>query len=435
MAASNSMIKNNIFFLAAAGNAAVIVFVSFLISESSELSTYLEFLLLLQLLSFCDLGLLAFVQRFSARIFGGVSEFEDYGYAPFETESCSTVCRDLTNKFFKAICALLLISVLNSIVFVYALTYIGFFKALQDENLAIFIAIGVISQTILVTSNFLIGFDRVVLAKSLEILLSFSRICSFGLLFYGGGLLSMAYIGYVYAATGIVFAFVGGMLVMYVLRQTEFDQRLGGLKLTSSVLPFLLRYWPMSFLGFAFFNFTALFSTFLGPSLEKNFILVCSRFMNFARIYAQSELMSGVPHMIRLNLKNNRDELFCYFDKKLFSTIKRFILGFMSISVFIFFYVDRLNVEFSFILIATLLLLYFHEVIQSSFAQLVLLSNNVPFFIPSLLSVSAAYGVAFAVELQTIGEVLGLQYAIFLSVIGWFSMFLSKDYFHWKFSK
>ena len=177
------MIKNNIFFAAAASNAAFILLVLFLINDDVVISRYLEFLLILQTITFCDFGLSSFCQKFSARIYAGVSFFEYYGDEKVK-EHESTICKYLLYKFLFFTVTAFSISCLFSFSFIFLLNHFGFYKSFTANDLIFCIVAGIAAQTVTLQINCLIGLNHVILAKMLEIINNRLRICLVIILFF-----------------------------------------------------------------------------------------------------------------------------------------------------------------------------------------------------------------------------------------------------------
>ena len=124
------MIRNNIFFLAAIANAMVVLVVSCLFRNTQELSIYLEFLLVLQFISFFDISSIAFAQKFSARISAGASQFENYG-SDYKLQLRSSICKELCIKFVTTLLIIWITSIAACSSFLWFSNSVGFFSILH----------------------------------------------------------------------------------------------------------------------------------------------------------------------------------------------------------------------------------------------------------------------------------------------------------------
>ena len=211
-----------------------------------------------------------------------------------------------------------------------------------------------------------------------------------------------------------------------------YDTRSGNLNFKQGVYPFILRNWIQTFFGFLFFNFAALYSTRLINSNEKAFLLFSSRIFNFVRVYAQSGLIANIPTLIKINVDGNKEGLISKFNSLLYVVIRRTLFAMIFACIFLIFYTELLSLELNKFLLGFLVLIYFHETMQSCFAQLVLVKNYVPFVFPSIVSCFFAYTSAFIFRLDSVDSLLITQYIIFNFWIGWYSVYKAKRKLGWS---
>lgn len=425
------MIKNNIVFFAAISNALVVLVVTFLLRNTQDLSLYLEFLLVLQLISFFDFSSIAFAQKFAARVSAGACQFENYG-SDYTLQLRDSICKELCIKFLITVMIIWFASIVACSSFLWFSNRVGFFTILTDAKLLIISIIGFGTQLFLLLINLLIGFERILFAKSLEIVLSMSRISavlSLVLVYRNIELASILYI-YLYST---MFAIIVAIAKSYKLfHGLTYDKRNGVLNFRRGVYPFILRNWIQTFFGFLFFNSAALYSTRLSSSNEKVFLLFASRIFNFVRVYAQSGLIANIPNLIKLKICGNKEKLICKFNSLLYVVVARMLVGLFFSCIFLIFYTELLLLEMHKFLLVTLVIIYFHETLQSCFAQLVLTKNYVPFLLPSVFSCALVYSLATFLRVDNVITLLLLQYLVFIFWIGWYSVHLAIKDFGWN---
>lgn len=425
------MIKNNIFFLAAVSNALVVLVVTFLLRNTQDLSLYLEFLIVLQLISFFDFSSLAFAQKFAARVSAGACQFENYG-SDYTLQLQTSICKELCIKFLITVMIIWFASLLACSSFLWFSNRLGFFVILNDSRFFIICIIGFATQLFLLLINLLIGFENILLAKSLEILLCVARALCVLYVFLVYQSVDLTLLLSIYLYTVILVIILTIIQVYRLFQSLSYDERNGDLNFRQGVYPFILRNWFQTFFGFLFFNFAALYSTRLTSSSEKTFLLFSSRIFNFVRVYSQSGLIANVPNLIKLSVDGKKKELINRFNLLLIMVIKRMLVALTFACIFLILYTDLLSLELDIFLLGILTIIYFHETLQSCFAQLVLVKNYVPFVLPSMVSCIVAYVLASILNVTSVGMLLVLQYGTFCFWIGWYAIYISINRLEWR---